>query len=200
MANRQPADLEYIRRIVSQGRRAIVLDARPFVIWGLLVVAAFVADLSLQATQGGALSIWIWLALMTSGWGLALWIWIRRRRRVGATTLADRALGRLWFACWGSMFLIGFGGFFTEAISGAAISGALAAILGIGFQVTSVLVSSPLLSRLGVGWWAVALAIFLLPGLPGSVLFAAAMLSMQVLPAVLLQRRWRQGGGRDEDL
>ena len=185
------ADLEFIRRLIDDSRRAVALDARPFSLWGGLVILGIGLDHLLIGSELERYSIWIWMALMVLGWAFAFFIWWRRRRGLGATTLADRVLGRLWFACWTTMFVIGFGGFFAGQIGGAALNGSLAAVLAVGYLTTGALVSSSLISRLGIAWWAVALATFFLPRTTGDMVFAGAMLLFQVIPALWLQRTWR---------
>ena len=184
-------DLAFIRQTIAESRRTVALDATPFLVWGALVVVGIVVELALLRSPIGIGPVWVWMALVTVGLATSVVFWRRRRRRVGSLTLADRALGALWMACWTAMVVIGFGGFFFAGLSGAALIAPLAAVMGTGFFVTGVLSDHSLVRWLGVFWWLTALGLFPLSDTRALLGFGAAMVTFQILPGFALQRHWR---------
>lgn len=185
------ADLSFIRRIIEDGRRAVVLDATPFITWGVLVIAGTVAEYSLGFAGMREQSVWIWMLLVAAGWAYAMVAWSRKRRREGALTLAGRALGALWTGCWMAMTLVGFAGFFSGHLAGRGIAGSLAVIMGTGFFVTSALVSHRGIKLLGIAWWTVGVILYVWNTEHGMAFFATMILMLQVIPGIVLQRKWR---------
>lgn len=188
---RATEDLAYIRQVIADSRRAVALDATPFLVWGALVVVGILAELAVVRSSIGVGPVWIWALLVAAGLAVSALSWRRRRHRSGSLTLADRALGALWMGCWTAMVVIGFGGFFLADLSGAALIAPLAAVMGTGFFVTGVLADHLLVRWLGIAWWLVAVTLFPLSGTAALIGFGVAMVLFQVLPGLLLQHRWR---------
>ncbi len=185
------SDVAFLRQVIDETRHRLALDATPLILFGSAVVAGVVGELVLLEWRLPLRSLWLWAIVIGVAWCATALLWRRRRRRLGAQTLADRQLGGLWTGCWSTMCVVGFGGALTGQLTGAAITGTLAAMLGAGFFATSVLVDSPPIRWLALGWWVTSVAVYLLPNAAGMALFGAAMLLLQVVPAWLLQRKWR---------
>lgn len=197
-ATRAADDLEFIRRVIEESRRTVALDATPFLVWGGLVIAGIVIELLVVRFSADVDPVWIWMTLIAIGLLSSLRGWRRRRRRLGASGLAERALAAVWWGCWMAMVGIGFGGYFLAGLSGAPLIATLAAVMGVGFFATGALTDHDLLRWLGPAWWLTALALFALSDALALLVFGAAVLSFQVLPGLAFQRRWRSAAGRGD--
>lgn len=81
-------------------------------------------------------------------------------------------------------------------------SPAIAAVLAIGFLVSGVLLDFPYFKLAAIGWWLGSLLMFYLnspwarpktlPWLIDFLLFGIMMILFQVVPGILLYRRWRK--------
>lgn len=185
-------DLSFIRQVIQDGRRAIVLDATPFIVWGALVVLGTFLEWVCKATDLSFDTIWLWLGLIAIGWVYSIERWMARRKRLGAQTLADRALAAIWVGCWTAMTLVGFVGFFGDHLEEAGIAGSLAIIIGTGYFATAAVVNHPGVRILGVAWWLGGCLIYLWETPHFMVLFSVMIVLLQVVPGVLLQRRWKE--------
>ena len=186
-------DLSFIRQVIQDGRRAIVLDATPFIVWGAVVVLGTFLERVCKAMDLSFNTIWLWLGLIGIGWVYSIKTWMVRRKRLGAQTLADRALAAIWIGCWAAMTLVGFVGFFGKHLEGAGIAGSLAIIIGTGYFATAAVVNHGGVRILGVAWWLGGSLIYLWETPHFMLLFSAMIVLLQVVPGLLLQRRWKEG-------
>lgn len=180
------AELSFIRSVIEDSRRAIVFDATPFLVWGGLVVAGVAAEYLVDFDP-----VWIWMALIGAGWIYSIASWMRHRARARVRTLADRALASVWVGCWTAMTLVGFVGYFSGHLSGSGITASLAIIMGAGFFATGTLVADRLVRLIGIGWWLVGTVIYLWDSPYTLAFFAVMIVLLQIMPGVVLQRRWR---------
>lgn len=179
-------ELSFIRSVIEDGRRAVVVDATPFLVWGGLAVVGVALEYLLPRSFD---AVWTWMVLIGLGWVYSLLAW--RRRRARALTLADRALAAVWVGCWMAMTLVGFVGYFSGHLRGGGITASLAIIMGAGYFATGTLVAHGSVRWLGIGWWLVGTAIYLWRSPYTLALFAVMMVLLQIVPGFLLQRRWR---------
>ena len=185
-------DLSFIRQVIQDGRRAIVLDASPFIVWGAVVVLGTFFEWVCTAIDLSFDTIWLWLGLIGVGWVYSIKTWLARRKRLGAQTLADRALAAIWVGCWTAMTLVGFVGFFGDHLEQAGIAGSLAIIIGTGYFATAAVVNHRGVRSLGVAWWLGGCLIYLWETPHFMTLFSVMIVLLQVVPGLLLQRRWKE--------
>lgn len=193
-------ELAFIQRVISDSRRAVVLDATPFLWWGGLAVVGVALEYLIPALGLGWSPVWSWLALILGGWVYLLTVARRRRRRAGAHTLAERALGAVWVGCWTTMTLLGFVGHFSGLLASPGIVAALAIVMGAGYWATGFLVGYRGVQLLAVAWWLVGITLFWWRGPHSMLFFAAMILVLQIAPGVTLQRRWRMRIGAEARL
>lgn len=188
-------DLAFIRRLIQDSRRMVGVDARPFIVWGALVVIGAAGEYAAGAVGADGWVVWMWLTLVAVGWVVSLAVWAGRRRTKGRVTLAERALAAVWIGSWVAMTLLGFVGFLGGHLAGAGIVASIAAVLGTAYYATSALVDHRGIRRLGIGWWLVAILLFVWQTPHAIALFAVAMAALMIVPGVVLHRRWAADDG-----
>jgi hypothetical protein len=135
---------------------------------------------------------------MGSGWVFSLVRHLRERSVERVRTMAGSILNALWLACGiVIMILIFIGG----PLMKAGPSPVIAAVLGIGFLVSGVLLDFVYFKVSAVCWWLGSVAMFCLDSpwarsmdlyiLSDILLFGAMMVLFQVVPGIILYRRWR---------
>jgi hypothetical protein len=192
-------ELAFIRKVIQDSRRAAVDNGIDYIVWGVLVSLGMFATILLErlGVRGTAYLI-LWVAVMGGGWVFSLVRHLRERSAERVRTMAGTILNTLWLACGiVIMVLIFIGGPLTKM----GPSPAIAAVLGIGFLVSGVLLDFVYFKVSAVCWWLGSAAMFYLdsPGakamglyaLSDLLLFAVMMILFQVVPGIILYRRWR---------
>lgn len=170
-------DIAYLRRMVDNARRALVVDTVPLLIWCGLTLAGVLAVYLLPTLD----SIWLWVTII----GIA-WLLTGARamsRQDSAVSLSHRVLARLWFGLFTAMTLIGFVGVFSGGLPGVAITPIVAALFGVGCLVSATLLDRPTLIGLALSWWVGAAMLFLAPAPWRLAVFGGLILVLLAIPA-----------------
>lgn len=187
--NQLQDDLAFLRAVVENSRRAMWVDVAPLLAWGLLTVGGVVISYLAPAFD----SVWLWLVLIGLAWVFTGWRVLRLRGAGTPAGFAQQAVATLWFALFTTLTLIGFVGFFSGSLPGAAITPVAAGMFGIGYLTSGALMRYRWLYWLGTAWWTAAFALFLAPPGVRLALFGAAVLFLLVLPTSLLLRQSARG-------
>ena len=191
-------ELAHIRKIMADSRGQIADDGKPSIIWGMIVCLGLLYTYY-EAVNADApkISGWVWLGLSVCGW-IYMFAWVRRkRRRQKVQTFAGRVTGAIWGSVGISITLFVFA---TQAsylvdrpieLHPIFITYVISFFLGIGFYVSGILYEIPWLRWVGVAWWATALVYIFFPGLHSLLIFAGAEFVLQVVPGIMLQRKYR---------
>jgi hypothetical protein len=67
-----------------------------------------------------------------------------------------------------------------------------AMLLGIGYFVSGILYEIPWLKYVGIGWWAGSVYFMFFPGREMLLIYALMMISLQVVPGIMLLRKYKQ--------
>ncbi len=192
-------ELAFIRKVIQDSRRVAVDNGVDYIVWGVLVSLGMFATIGLELLRvTGAAYLLLWIAVMGGGWVFSLVRHLRERSTERVRTMAGAILNALWLACGiVIMILIFIGGPMLRQ----SPSPAIAAVLGIGFLVSGVLLDFVYFKVSAACWWAGSAAMFYLespwarPVHPrfhaDMLLFAVMMILFQVVPGIILYRRWR---------
>ena len=188
-------ELAFIRKVMADSRRTVVDNGMDYIVWGVIVALGMFGTYALDrlhATEwavGGWIFLALWIAVMGGGWVFSLIRYLRHRRRARVHTLAGRMLGSIWLACGIAIMLLIF---VLGPLGKADPSPAIAVVLGIGFMLSGILMDFAPLRWASVCWWAGAVALALIRPVPIKMLvFGAMMVAFQVVPGIILYRRWR---------
>jgi hypothetical protein len=188
-------ELAFIKKVMADSRRSAVDNGLDYIVWGVIVALGMFGTYALDrlhATEwavGGWIFLALWIAVMGGGWVFSLIRYLRHRRRARVHTLAGRMLGSIWLACGIAIMLLIF---VLGPLGKADPSPAIAVVLGIGFMLSGILMDFAPLRWASVCWWAGAVALALIRPVPIEMLvFGAMMVAFQVVPGIILYRRWR---------
>ena len=193
-------ELAFIRKVILDSRRVAVDNGLDYIVWGLLVSLGMFATILLERLNvRGTAYLVLWIAVMGGGWVFSLVRHMRERSVERVRTMAGTILNTLWLGCGiVIMMLIFVGGPLMKADPSPAI----AAVLGIGFLVSGVLLDFVYFKVSAVCWWLGSAAMFCLNSpwakamnlyaLSDIMLFGIMMILFQVVPGVILYRRWRK--------
>lgn len=191
------AELHVIRKIMQDSRRTIIDNGLHYIFWGVLVTVALILNYlmiiySYSVNEAGLM----WFVLMVSGAVADYFIERRREKARKVKTFAGKVLGSLWGASGLCMFLFGFIGVITKAYNPYFICPIIAVVLGMTYFISGVIQQTNWLRYLTVGWWGGAVYMFLLPGRQTMLVFASMMLLFQVLPGIILYKKWKKEENR----
>ncbi len=196
----RPADeLQYIRKIIADSRTAFVEDGMPYIWWGLIVAIGMGVSYFSALTQRDLHDGYIWLGLVLFGWGTIIYYVVQKKKRVArARSFVDRIQGAIWGACGGSIGLVvAIMICFQHSADAPQINSLYAffvssIILGIAYFLSGIANDLAWLRNVGFAWWAGAVAMYLWPSIHVIALYAGMLIVFQVVPGLILQRRYKR--------
>lgn len=190
-------DLAYIRKLMADSRGQVADDGKPSIIWGIIVCLGLLYTYYEAVNDGPNLTGWIWMGLSVCGWIYMFW-WVRRKKtKQPMRTFAGRITGAIWGSVGISITLFVFAtmaSYWFERpveLHPIFIGYVISILLGIGYFVSGILYEIPWLRLVGIGWWATSLIYIFWPGVHSLLILAAAELVLQVIPGILLLRKYR---------
>ena len=186
-----PIELDEIRRLMADSQRVISDRGTHFIAWGLIISAALVLSHFAATGRIGVNPGWIWVAAIGTGWIFSLVVGLRESREAAVQTLATRLLSAIWIGCGVTLTVLGVVGEAVGAFGTGGFNAVVAGVLGLCYFATGVIYGSPWVRRLAVAWWAGAVLLLALPGVPGDLVMAAMIVALQVVPGLLFYQRAR---------
>lgn len=186
-------ELSEIKKIMEDSRRIMVDDGLGFIIWGSLVAAGLIFSyLSVLGYLAWNITSIAWFVLIGAGWLFTI-IQVRKEKKERrAHTFAGKVAGAIWGSAGITMTIIGFVGSYSGLVRGLGISPLMACVLAAAFFVSGVIYNDKVFRYLSFGWWAGALVMFFWRTPHTLLMFAMMMLFMQVLPGIIMFRKWKK--------
>lgn len=192
-------ELAFIRKVIQDSRRAAVDNGIDYIVWGVLVALGMFATTTLELLRvKGIVYLWLWVVVMGGGWVYSLTRHLRERSTERIRTMASSILNSLWLSC-GIVITIFI--FIGGPMQRGSPNPAIAAVLGVGFLVSGVLLDFAYFKVSAVCWWLGSAVMYYLnspwarsmtpPIHADMLLFAVMMILFQVVPGIILYRRWR---------
>jgi hypothetical protein len=185
-------ELVFIKKVIQDSRTAVVDNGIEYIVWGALVALGMFGTVALVrlGAAGGRVTLALWAGIMGVGWAFSLIRHHRHRRRAPAETLAGRLLGAIWLGCGVAIMLFLF---VHGPVRHADPCPPIAAVLGIGFFLSGMLMDFMPLRWSGICWWLGSAALlFLRPMTAELLFFGLMMIVFQVVPGVILYRKWKR--------
>ncbi|MGE5430575.1 MAG: hypothetical protein ACM3QX_05855 [Syntrophomonadaceae bacterium] len=184
-------DLQYIRKVIEDSKRALVYNGIDYIVWGILVIIGLTATYVLVASRIYFNYFWIWLALVAAGWMFSLFS-SKKSKASQPRTFSDKIIGSVWLSSGITMSILGFIGPVTRAVNPVFISPLLSVVLGTAYFVTGNIFESRWFTYLSFGWWAGAIVMFFFPGIHSLIIMALMMLLFQTIPGIILYKIYKQ--------
>lgn len=191
---KQQAELEInmIKKIMEDSRKIVIDDGIGYIVWGILVLMALLSTYFSIISKQYTYIPWVWIVLMGCGWVYTIIHYWRKESKSKVKTFAGKILGGLWISVGIAMSLVGFAAPFTRSVASYAISPLISIVLGIAYFVSGIVYGQPWIRNLAIGWWAGALLMLVWPGLHTLLIFAGMMTLLQILPGIILYRKFKK--------
>jgi len=190
--NQAEIEISVIKKIMEDSRRIAVVNGKHYIMWGLLVSIALLANYIMvlknihENYQG-----FMWFILMIGGAiAGAIMEKIENKKRE-ARTFAGKLLSTLWFASGISMFMFGFLGTITKAYDPLFICPIIFTTLGVSYFTSGAIQQTRWFQYISFGWWLGAAFLFIYPGIHTFLVAAIMLLSLQTVPGLILYKRWK---------
>ena len=191
MESRQAeSELSVIKKIMEDSRRINIDNGIHYIFWGVLITVALIINyiMLLTKTPGNYIGL-MWFILMILGAIIDVFIGRRQSVKSPVQTFTSRILGSLWLASGISMFMFGFLGTVTKAYNPVFICPIIATSLGISYFTSGAIQQINWLKNIAFGWWIGAAVLFIFPSIHTLLIFAVMMVSFQLIPGIILNRK-----------
>jgi hypothetical protein len=191
-------ELQYIRKIIADSRASFVEDGKPYIWWGLVVAVGMSVTYISALTNRDLYVGYVWIGLVLFGFATIIYYMIQQKKQVKrAQSFIDRIQGAIWGACGGSLglavLLINTFQHTGDAPTIHPIYTCFVSslILGIAYFLSGIANDLNWLRNVGFAWWAGAIVMYLWPTVHVLGIYAGMILVFQVVPGIILQRRYR---------
>ena len=186
-------ELSLIKKMMEDSRRLNIDNGIHYIFWGILVTIALLINYTmlLLKVPGNYIGL-AWFILMLSGALIDGIIGRRQSKSSKVTTFTSRIMGSLWFASGIAMFMYGFLGTITKAYNPVFICPIISTSLGISYFTSGSIQQIKWLQNISFGWWAGAAIMFIFPSVHTLLIFAIMMISLQVIPGLILNKKSKQ--------
>lgn len=186
-------DLAYIRKIMEETRKTVVLNGTGFIVWGLLLLLGLLGNWVLATADEPGWSIYsLWGAVVVVGWTFSLLHFRHKGKARRASNPAGRLMGGVWLSCSIAMVLMVFVGIPAGIVAPEATAGLCAAVVGIGVFLSGTLMGTPWVRNLAFGWWIGSAAAFIFRGALPILIFASLIVVLYLIPGIILNLQLRR--------
>ena len=184
-------EIAFIRRIMEESKRVTRDNGKYYIAWGIIVALGLFATYFAVIFKWRFIG-WLWIILVGVGWLYSFIMGYRDRLKERAETFAGKVLAFTWIGCGIAMTILGFVGSWAGGIKLSALSAVMAAVMGIGYFVSSVVYPHGWLKYFAFGWWLGGIVMFIWPG-PHTVLMLGFMVVLfQIVPGLILFMKYRK--------
>ncbi len=191
-------ELTYIKKVMEDSQRVLVGDAHYYIIWGILIVLSLLgtyAAITLEEFKAIGL---IWIVMIGAGWVYSFIRGYRQQRRDRHSSFGGKIINGVWIGSGVAMTLIGFVGSISGAVKWWAITPLMAIIMGTPYLITGIAHGLRWLRNIAFVWWIGGVVMLVWPGTYALLVFAAMMISCQIIPGFVLYRKWKRELGMQE--
>ncbi len=186
-------ELSLIKKMMEDSRRLNIDNGIHYIFWGILVTVALLINYSmlLLKVSGNYIGL-VWFILMITGAFIDGIIGRRQSKSSKVTTFTSRIMGSLWFASGIAMFMFGFLGTISKAYNPVFICPIISTSLGISYFTSGAIQQIKWLQNISFGWWVGSAIMFIFPSVHTLLIFAIMMISFQVIPGLILNKKSKQ--------
>jgi len=184
-------DLQVIRRMIDETKKATMYSGDQLILWGVLaLVATALTHLFVTLRWFPYIGL-VWLLFVLSGWTGAVFLIKKERKRAEVNPFIGRLTGITWMSCNIGVLLFTLLGVFTEIYDARYLASMVAIVLGIAIMITGGLYSWKTLFLIAPLWWIGALLMVFLDE-AYLVIYAILIGIGMILPGILARRRLKK--------
>ena len=193
-------ELQYIRNIIAESRKALAEDGKPYILWGIIVALGMLNSYVSVLLQTDLASGWGWIGLVLCGYAY-MFYYVRKKKKETprVKSFIDRLQGAIWFAVGSTIGLT----VLMIMIKASMNNGDVqihtfyicyftAVLAGIGYFLSGYTLEIKWLQTIGYIWWALSIVMFWWSSIHVLGLYALAMICFQVVPGIVLNRKYRE--------
>jgi len=193
-------ELQYIRNIMAESRKALAEDGKPYIAWGLIVALGMINSYISALIQVDLASGWVWIGLVLLGY-IYIFYYVRKKKKETprVKSFIDRLQGAIWASVGSTIgltvLLITIRASQNNGdvqISPFYICYFTAVLTGIGYFLSGFALDIKWLRNIGYVWWVLSIVMFMWPSIHVLGLYAGAMICFQVVPGIILNRKYRE--------
>lgn len=185
-------EISFIKKVMEDSRRGLIGDSNHYIVWGIIVVLGMLASYFRYFLDLSSMMGWVWAGLIAIGWIYSIVRGSRQGSSARHRSFGTTIINGIWIAAGISMTIVGFAGIYSGAIKVWAITPLIAIILGIPSIATGVVHGLPWLRNMAALWWIGGLIMLLWPGSYIPLAFAGMMIALQIVPGIILTRKWKR--------
>ncbi len=199
-------ELAYIRKIMADSRRAFAEDGKPYILWGALVAIGMTITYISALADHDFYTGYIWIGLVLIGY-VNIFYYIRKKKKAETRvkSIIDRIQGAIWGACGGTIGLVivvfmansTVDRNWLSLLAPLLVCFIVSAILGIAYFLSGIVNDLKWLRNIGFAWWAASIVMFFWQSIHVLGLYALMMVLFQVVPGIVLNRKYRAEQSRD---
>lgn len=186
------SELQLIRKIMQDSRKAIVDNGWHYIYWGVIVTITLIINyIMIQNNVSINSQGMLWFISMVSA-SLAEAVITRKiKKNINESNFSGKLLGTLWGITGFCMFIFGFIGTFSGAYNPVYIFPVISTVLGAAYYISGTIQHVKWLKFLTTGWWSGAVFMFLFPGIHSLLVFACMLIFFQTIPGFILYNKWK---------
>src|SRR6266545_6906548 len=93
-------ELQYIRGIIAESRKALAEDGKPYIVWGLIVALGMIVSYISALLNKDLYTGYVWIGLVLIGYAyIFYYVRMKKRRELRVKSFIDRLQGGIWAAC-----------------------------------------------------------------------------------------------------
>ena len=195
---RAQEEIAFIKQVIADSQRVFVQNGHQYILWSSLAILGILLKYLNEALNLGISNLWIWLPILVLGWLFSLVLKKQTYLRTRSKTFAQKIFGTTWAALVVAIIILAIVGFYTKAIQPYAVSPVIATVFGVGYFISGTLTDSKWMKGCSFAWWAFAIIMFLFPGKLSVVFLGLMIIFFQLIPGIILSRKWRKNFGTQE--
>lgn len=189
-------ELAFIKKVMEDSQRTMLDNGKQYVLWSVLVLLGIAAKYVLDGAGVVFNPAWLWVPIIAVGWLVSFLLKHSTYAEIRVKTFGQRTLEAVWTG-WGvAIPILTLVGFFSGAIESWAIAPVVATLFGSACLTAGLITTNAWLRNTAILWWGGAVVMFLAPSEYSPLVLAGMFVLLQLIPGIVLYRKWKVQMGR----
>jgi hypothetical protein len=185
-------EIAFIKKVITDSQKVLMDNGKIYILWSCLAILCIVLKYGKSAMGLDFNNLWVYLAVILIGSLLTHLLKNFSTAERHVRTFSQKILEGIWMS-WGiSIVILVIVGYLSGRIDDRAIPAIIAAIMGSGQFVSGMASHASWIRNAAIGWWSGAIVLFWLPGEYAIALLGVMLIVFQLVPGVMLYRKWNK--------